>query len=122
MEDLIYDAIYSFFSGRVWGVQGNPPFGNARTFKDWIDGHVVLRRIVMSRVVSVVEELNGNQQFPDSVLIVALLRVKSSDINQLLQVIEDEPVIIHRDPTYHIVNPDTIAARVKRRRRLRHIN
>ena len=76
----------------------------------------------MSRVVSVVEELNGNQQFPDSVLIVALLRVKSSDINQLLQVIEDEPGIIHRDPTYHIVNPDTIAARVKRRRRLRHIN
>ena len=76
----------------------------------------------MSRVVCVVEELNGNLQFPDSVVIVALLRVKSSDVNQLLQVIEDEPGIIHRDPTYRIVNQDTIAARVKRRRRLRHIN
>eukprot|EP00956_Cyclotella_meneghiniana_P013322 scaffold19184_cov46-Cyclotella_meneghiniana.AAC.12 len=95
MVGIIYDAMYSFFSGRVWGVQGNPPFRNARTFKDWIDVHVVLSTIVMLRVVCVVEELNGNQRFPDSVVIVALLRIRSCDADQLLQVVEDEPGIIH---------------------------
>eukprot|EP00956_Cyclotella_meneghiniana_P022035 scaffold40976_cov60-Cyclotella_meneghiniana.AAC.5 len=121
MAYVIYDAIYSFFSGSVWGVNNSPPFTDGRTFKNWIDGHTVLSRIVMSRIVSVVEELNGSEQFPDSVVIVAMFRIRSVDAYKLLQAIRDEQGFIHRMPIYHVVNEDTIAGRVKRRR-LRRIN